>query len=330
VPRKKKVEDTPIVETQTEELVVVAPQVQSVMPVHGVEAMSEALDAYMHLQQSLDKKMPEAIVDIKGKLFRTKKYWLTIARAFNLSVGAIPGTEERVVTEDGDWGYKVVYRAVAPGDAFADGDGCVMATEKFGSSGTEHNVRAHAHTRARNRAISNLCGFGEVSADEMPKGGEDVSHPLPAKKVMVPSTPPNKKAVNKKGTKKIKPQSTTNNQSTNLNAEPEYVNEVTFKRDLGNKQLYHIITNHRKYTCIEEEPRVMAEGALDKDQRVEMIYEEKKTKKQPGKQQGSFNALTECNYINDPEVDPATEEIADAVDIDNEEGGELSVEEIPF
>jgi hypothetical protein len=32
---------------------------------------------------------------------------------------------------------------------------------------TEHNVRSHAHTRAFNRAVSNLVGFGEVSAEEV-------------------------------------------------------------------------------------------------------------------------------------------------------------------
>lgn len=35
------------------------------------------------------------------------------------------------------------------------------------SQATVHNVRAHAHTRAYNRAVSNLVGFGEVSAEEM-------------------------------------------------------------------------------------------------------------------------------------------------------------------
>ena len=32
---------------------------------------------------------------------------------------------------------------------------------------TEHNVRSHAHTRAYARAVSNLVGFGEVSAEEV-------------------------------------------------------------------------------------------------------------------------------------------------------------------
>ncbi len=36
------------------------------------------------------------------------------------------------------------------------------------SQATLHNIRSHAITRAKNRAISDLVGFGEVSADELP------------------------------------------------------------------------------------------------------------------------------------------------------------------
>jgi hypothetical protein len=37
---------------------------------------------------------------------------------------------------------------------------------------TEHNIRSHAHTRAFNRAVSNLVGFGEVSAEEIDRDDE--------------------------------------------------------------------------------------------------------------------------------------------------------------
>jgi hypothetical protein len=36
-----------------------------------------------------------------------------------------------------------------------------------GDDGVRYYVRSHAHTRAFNRAVSNLCGFGEVSAEEV-------------------------------------------------------------------------------------------------------------------------------------------------------------------
>lgn len=41
------------------------------------------------------------------------------------------------------------------------------------SQATIHNIRSHAHTRAKNRAIADLVGFGEVSADELPQGAAD-------------------------------------------------------------------------------------------------------------------------------------------------------------
>jgi hypothetical protein len=332
--RKQKKEDViviPSVEQSSEALVPASP-VATPMPVHSGEEMSLALEAYQQLQKALDRKMPEAILMIKGKPFRTKKYWLTISRAFNLSVGSIQDSEKRVVTEDGDWGYSVVYRAIAPGGAYADGDGAVMVSEKFGDSGTVHNVRSHAHTRARNRAISNLCGFGEVSADEI---NED--NGIPARQRTPIEVVARKAAESRLVEKKVKKAKTNRKStlppglvSTDLTGEPEHVTEVTFKRDLGNKKLYHVLTNHRKYTCIEEEPRVMAEGALETEQRVEMVWEPKETKKQPGKKQGTFNALNEVNYINDPAPDPVTKEVADSVDVDVKQADVLTLDEIPF
>lgn len=112
--------------------------------------------------------------------------------SFNLQVEC---TSERRVQYDDDWGYEVTYRATAPNGATADGDGSCMASEKIvykktwvdgkkvptrdrdgnlvvdkeatSQNATVHNTRSHAHTRAFNRAVSNLVGFGEVSADEI-------------------------------------------------------------------------------------------------------------------------------------------------------------------
>jgi hypothetical protein len=104
-----------------------------------------------------------------------------------------------------NFGYIVTYRASAPSGRAAVGDGVCFAVEKarkfrcphlekpntaskrtihfpaevcpdfdpafhwktLPSQATEHNVRTHAHTRAFNRAVSNLVGFGEVSAEEV-------------------------------------------------------------------------------------------------------------------------------------------------------------------
>jgi len=130
---------------------------------------------YQSMQKILDKLMPDMIIeagtnpDGSAKLFRRKGYWKAIAQGFSLSVELV--TEQREEREH-DFGYCVTYKATDPRTGrSADGDGACFATEKAqrrgGIGGTEHNVRAHAHTRATNRAISNLVAFGEVSAEEL-------------------------------------------------------------------------------------------------------------------------------------------------------------------
>lgn len=143
-----------------------------------VRVAGNVLDAfkdYQALQKGLDEAMPDALMTIQGRKFRKKAYWRAVARAFNLSVEQV---SESVIGDATDttafkWGYSAVYRAMAPNGAHADGDGTCMAREKYSersrswAQATPHNVRSHAHTRAFNRAVSNLVGFGEVSAEEV-------------------------------------------------------------------------------------------------------------------------------------------------------------------
>jgi len=141
------------------------------------EDLKHAVVEYKRIQEALDASMPECIMRISGKQFRKKQYWRGVRMAFNLEVVAVG---ERRVEYGTDWGYEVTYRATAPNGSTADGDGACMASEKevrdkntgeivawkTKQAQTVHNVRSHAHTRAMNRAISNLVGFGEVSAEE--------------------------------------------------------------------------------------------------------------------------------------------------------------------
>lgn len=66
------------------------------------------------------------------------------------------------------------------------------------SASTVHNVRSHAHTRAFNRAVSNLVGFGEVSAEEMQYDGggraEPPPQPPPAPPAQAPPAAPSRPA----------------------------------------------------------------------------------------------------------------------------------------
>ena len=157
---------------QLEDQALVTQQPVTVMPVITGPEFAESFKAYKELQRAIDQSMPEEIMDIQGKPYRKKGYWKALRAAFNLTVECIHDERVEIALEDGsmDWGWHVRYRASTQSGAFVDGDGSCFASEKSRGSlrSTEHNVRAHAHTRASNRAISSLVGFGEVSDEEMP------------------------------------------------------------------------------------------------------------------------------------------------------------------
>ena len=111
--------------------------------------------------------VPSDIQVIKGHDYLKKSFWRRVAFCFGLSLELV--REERLILDDGvtagKLAYRVTYRAVAPNGRSMDGDGMCVEGEK---DNIEHNIRAVAHTRAKNRAISDLVGGGEVSAEEMP------------------------------------------------------------------------------------------------------------------------------------------------------------------
>lgn len=139
-----------------------------VMPAVTPEKAVEAFEAY----QSLAKKImtPDDVQDIQGKTFKKKSFWRKCQRFFNLSVEI---KEEKREAYDGYFVYKFIARATAPNGAYMDGTGTCSSNEK-GLLKTEHNTRAIAETRAKNRAISDLVAFGEVSAEEV--DGEPNGH----------------------------------------------------------------------------------------------------------------------------------------------------------
>lgn len=150
--------------------------------------------------------------DEPPRKFRKKGYWRAVAVAFNLDVKLV-SEERKVtgVFKDGreNFGWLVIYEAVQANGRSETGDGACFAVEKaprfkcphphpttgwktlhfphhtcpdfdpdfswrtLPGEATEHNVRGHAHTRAFNRAVSNLVGFGEVSAEEADRDEDD-------------------------------------------------------------------------------------------------------------------------------------------------------------
>ena len=117
------------------------------------------------------------------KRFKKKSAWRKLALAFDLDVELL----EVVVDRDQDGKpvrARATARAVTPSGRRQDGDGyCSIDESRFQHDDpvkqlqrrerAENDLPATASTRAKNRAISDLLGTGEVSAEEMTGGGPD-------------------------------------------------------------------------------------------------------------------------------------------------------------
>jgi hypothetical protein len=102
---------------------------------------------------------------IGQKQFKTKSAWRKLAAAFNVSDTMLERNYDR--RDDGRIiRCEVVVRATAPNGRSAEGLGLASIYERQFSN-PEHDIPATAHTRAKNRAFSDLFGLGEVSAEEM-------------------------------------------------------------------------------------------------------------------------------------------------------------------
>lgn len=132
-----------------------------VRPAITPEKAEEAWDSYLALKQRIAK--PSDIQRIGQQQFYKKSYWRKIATFFNLSV-EVNGEKKEI--EGANTIYHFTCRATAPNGRFADGSGSCDMYEK-GRKNTIHNTRSTAETRAFNRAVSNLVGGGEVSAEEI-------------------------------------------------------------------------------------------------------------------------------------------------------------------
>lgn len=110
----------------------------------------------------------------RGKKFVKRSGWRKIARAFNLSIVLVDHRVER--DDDGNpVRAEVVVRAIAPNGQCQDGDGyCSVDEPRFedqqGRQKIENDLRATATTRAKSRAIADLVGMGDVSAEEVDAG----------------------------------------------------------------------------------------------------------------------------------------------------------------
>lgn len=117
------------------------------------------------------QKITELMLDdtdyqnIKGNMYKKKSAWRKYARAFNITTEIIEKNISRndkgVVTE-----ADFTVRATLPTGRYADGWGNCSRREG-NKSHPNHDIPATAMTRATNRAIADLIGAGEVTAEEI-------------------------------------------------------------------------------------------------------------------------------------------------------------------
>jgi hypothetical protein len=159
-----------VVDAESSRAPVSADSVHEVGVIRPVASAEEVLAAW---QQFQDVKRSLLTLDdyqeIQGRARIKKSGWRKIAAAFGIS-DQILCEERREHGTPGQAGYYFVWeirsRAVAPNGRYVDAVGSCASNERRFAH-VDHDVRAVAHTRSKNRAVADLVGGGEVSAEEI-------------------------------------------------------------------------------------------------------------------------------------------------------------------
>lgn len=138
---------------------------QMITPAGSIEDAVEQFKLYQELKEKLGTD--DDFQPIAGKKHPKKSFVRKVQKFFNLSCEILQ--DEPLKDEGKIIAWIATVRAThLPTGAYQDADGSCSFDEKAEKQCTIHNVRAHAVTRAKNRAILDLVGFGEVSAEELP------------------------------------------------------------------------------------------------------------------------------------------------------------------
>ena len=156
--------------TESREIILPEQANGAVVPINvdSLVAMVDAFDKFKSKVLKDDDFWVDTRNDNKRRV--KKSGWLKYALACNLNLEKV---EEREIDKEmppgsGDWVtiFHFDYRAIAQSGRFAEASGSASTSERKDSDKIIHDTRSLAQTRATNRAISNLVGGGEVSAEE--------------------------------------------------------------------------------------------------------------------------------------------------------------------
>lgn len=197
-----------------------------------VEAAKDFMNNYQELVEALlDKSDYQPIQTANGiKKSKKKSAWRKLATAFNISDDIL---KEEITRDECNRiiNARFVVKATLPNGRYGMGSGACSIYDKISKKDTkeptpfelrqrftnaEHDVISTAHTRAKSRAISDLIGAGEVSAEELsglsvkPKSPmkPKSAKPKPAKPVApkAPSKPKVKEAIEVEATEVKEPE----------------------------------------------------------------------------------------------------------------------------
>ena len=128
----------------------------------------ETLAGHMKRFQELKTKLldKEDTCVIQGKPYVKRSGWRKFSLAFNLTDEIIQREKEII---EGGFVWRFTVKVTAPNGRSVVAVGSCSSTERDFAH-DEHDIYAIAHTRAKNRGISDLIGSGEVSAEEMGGG----------------------------------------------------------------------------------------------------------------------------------------------------------------
>mgnify|MGYP006273315195 CR=1 FL=1 len=169
-----------------------------VRPTAELEEVAEVYETFENMKNNLLKGADKQTIGSGSSksTFITKSGWRKIATAFNVSVEVV---EKEKTVDDGVLTWKVKARATANNGKTAESWSACASNEsnhmeylqsvddemkakddvfkvdgkwrrlKHPREVNEHDIIATAETRAKNRAISDLVGGGDVSAEEVTK-----------------------------------------------------------------------------------------------------------------------------------------------------------------
>ena len=188
-----------------------------------VDAAKDFMNNYQELVEALLDKSDYQPIQTRDGIKKSKKKsaWRKLATAFNISDDIL---KEEITRDECNRiiNARFVVKATLPNGRYGMGSGACSIYDKITKKDTveptpfelrqrftnaEHDVISTAHTRAKSRAISDLIGAGEVSAEEL--SGAGIAKPSkPVKPVKPTSSKP----------KPSKPQS---KNSSNLGYKPK-------------------------------------------------------------------------------------------------------------